>query len=649
MWRKPADAPARWRLGIFCVFRRGKSPVDGSFFIPRSGGKIYPRVVVIAVRALLPWATLSLVLVYLSAAALLHARLCRDPFNRASYLDVAAPWNWSDIPRLRGEAMLAQAKDAHDRSQYADALFLLGVGLERIPSDADARVRLASLYALIGRRDLADTTLLNGLNHGAPEPGFISRALPLLRESDRPDQLLAFCVGAAPMAGSDAKTLSALIAARCSALSDLERHSEARLLLEQPSPLSAIDVLRLRVQVELSARNPEAAYAAARAWLHESPRDLEALIALVDLSRQTNRLAEMEEYLRTLREIDPTKPGFAVMAISQNLLANRPAEAETAWEHLVLRFGADIKAMEGLATDLGKIKAFGMLDRVERHFVEHGIDLQNLWFSRLNAQLEQGDWEAARVTLARLADKGKNLSAPLAVFVRTSSAVVEYALTGAPVAKSNIMESLAQSPGRLRLYLMVFDWLARSSRWEGAADVLVLAEGAYPRSRQLEERRLRIAPLLEQSETAKKLTAEQNAARATQSDSYPDAATFVQALDALSDTGDHEAVLRAVNHVRREAPAWLLAAPEQVDRREMLAALALNDLPKIKLTAHHYLREGPVSRRKECCAWAEEAYAKGRESTARLLVNEVLRQDSENADALALLVRWKKDRREENP
>lgn len=227
--------------------------------------------------------------------------------------------------------------------------------------------------------------------------------------------------------------------------------------------------------------------------------------------------------------------------------------------------------------------------------------------------------------------------------------MAEYALTGAPVAKSNIMESLSKSPGRLRLYLLVFDWLAKSGRWEGAADVLVLAEGAYPRSRKIEERRQRVAPLLDASESAKKRAAEEGASRATFAGTYPSPEGFLADIDGLLGRGDHEGVLRTINHLRRDNPDWLANVTEEVDRREMLAVLALNDLPRIKLTAHRYLREGPPARRETCCKWAEVAFAEGRKSTARILVNEVLRQEAENASALALLIRWREESPEQEP
>lgn len=641
VWRRPGGAPAPWRLGFLCIYRRGRSPVTGQPFVPSTGSRVYPFGFVICMRPLLAWLLALAFAGYFAGAGALHARLQEDPLNRVAYADLVAPWRWSRIPRLRAETTLARGKQLHDHGQINEALFLLRVGLERCPEDVDARVRLASIYLVLSRRDLADAEFFNSLKAGVVNDALIRDALAFLQDSDRPAQLLDFCRQARQTAALGVAARQSLVAAETSALIELGRASEALASLASVPDASPAFLAQTRARIALASEDVAAAEDAVAAWIAAAPRSPEALAMGVGVSRQAGLHEEMDRRIADLRAVAPDNPSFASMGVVQNLLAGRNAEADAAFDELVFRFGGDVRVLEAMARDLGKIQAFAMLDRLETVFAEHGFDSQILLFSRLNARMDAADWRGAEHGLAALGARADTLSDNIRAFRQTALAILDHCVTGAPAAKSTALDLLVKRPVRLKLYLQIHDWFCSASRWEGARDVLVLAEGAFPGSRRLDERRRALEPrLLARSDAQAKTARETERKKDEPRVEMQSAGSLLAALATLEKQSAWSESLRMIESARRRAPAWLPSIRNRLDQAELRAALGLDDLPRIKLSASNCLRDGGASNATEICALARSARAQDRSSAARLLLSEVLRRSPGQPEASALLAEW---------
>ncbi len=637
VWGRPASVPAPWRFGLVCVFRRGRANADKGYFIPAIGAKIYPRAYVFSVAGLLRWGAIFSFVVFFAGAGCLQAYLSRDPFNVIRYPDLVSPWRWDELIALRGRGMLAQAKNLHAKGRPVEAYRLLKAGLQRYPQDDEARFILAYIYLALGQRPRADALLFEGLARGMCDVRFIKDAIALLRDSDRPDRLIDFCRKARVRSRQDVEARNVLVETEALAALELGRPKDALGLIGDLSDAPPALLGRVRVQAYLALGDVEAALDATRIWISTAPSDPEALAMAVGLYRQAGRFADMDSQLAALRALAPTNPSFTAMGIVQNLIAGRDAQAEDAFEQAVFRFGSDVTLLESLARDLGKIHEFMMLDRLETVFNEHGFDPQLVWFSRLSAQLELSDWAGAQRSLALMEDSVNQLAPNIQIFRQTSEALVDYCLNGNPAAKSTVLDLLSRHPSKLKLYLDIFDRMASSARWDGAQDVLVLAEGAFPQSRQIQERRKVLEPALAAlAAVAPENAPSKNPSATAEPAPSSDARVL---LGLLSKTGeDPESALKTIEAVRRERPIWWKGeVVDEVERRELELILKIDDLPRLKLMTGLYLREEKAGRFDAIYNLAAAARQSGNKAAAQLLIGEILRRDPKNSAARALL------------
>ena len=637
VWGRPANAPAPWRAGLFCSFRLGKSLLTGKPFLPAMAAGLYPRAMIVSIRGLLCWGALFAVLVYFGGAAMLHTRLAAAPCNQIRYSDLVSPWRWSEIPDLRARATLEHARASHKNGRFTEAFHLLRAGLARRPADADARMLLARMYVVLLRRDQAEALIFEGLEHGEVDPPRLQEALALLGESDRPSRVVDFCRGArsAGRAGQGARVL--LAACEAEALLEAADPRAAAELIDDPTLPPDVPIRRARVKTALALGNREDAIAFARDWTRDRPRDGEALATLVGVYREAGRFADMEESLAALRRLNPANPDFVSMGVLQNLLAGRRAEARAAFDELIFRFGADRSLLSTLADGLGGLGDLEMLDLLEDVYRERGFDPQGLWMNRVVVLIGRGDWAAAREAQGALAARKETLTDAIRVFTETSGALIDYCIDGTPVAKSEVLEMLVRHRGRLKLYLHIADAMLAARRWEGARDVLLLAEGSFPQSRRLAVRRERLAPELAALAGAETRRAEDERRASEGAGAPASAAAFLAAVESDLRAGNAGFALRRIGTIRREAPSWLPDVRDKIDGLELDTVLSMDDLPRLKQAARDHLREGRAGRVERIVEAARVAGADGRTAVARILLGEVLRMDPRNAAALAVL------------
>jgi tetratricopeptide (TPR) repeat protein len=505
VWGTPVDVPGPLRFGLVCAYRKSRQQTAAESASPKiKTRKRPPLTLVVSIRGLLAWALAVALLVHLGIAACLYSRYRPTPNNLVTYADLVLPWRWADVPVVRARSRLMQAKEDVREGRYAPAFDGLRLGLSRYPQDADARLQLALFYVASFRRDRADALLFEGLDYGDPGLGFLRDAIAFLKDSDRPDQLLGFtvkaCAAVADPSPDRSAKLRLLAATGADALLALRRHQEAVALIESLSPPDPEIAGRIRMVAALETSRPAAAVA-----------------ACVEVYRRTGRIEEMEQALVRLRRLNPANPGFASLAVVQNLLAGRDDAACAAMEDLVYRFGGYPQVLDSLARE-------------------------------------------------------KTLAPDVQVFQKTAAAVIEPCARGTPAARLVLLDLFSRYRGRLKLFASTVDWLVEAGHWPAAGDVLALAERGFPQSRQPVELRQRVAPELARiaSEEAEQNRLAQVARVAAAGDTFAGADDFLAALDneqargtsVIADLLIREVLRRKLNHAlaRELVKAW--AGPE---------------------------------------------------------------------------------------
>lgn len=594
--------------------------------------RVFPRCVLISVRGLIVWSVLFALASYFAGAAALHARLAGEAFNKVTYRHVIAPWRWKEIPMLRGEAFLAQARENSGKGRHGEAFALLRMGLARRPEDAESRLMLAGYYAGFLRRDLGVRVLFEGLRHGIVTEEYLGAAISYLQDADLPDQTAAFCREARETAGLSASGRSLIDSAETAALLEQGDVDAARRLVSSLAAPEEGGARRLRLQVALAGRDYDAALEIVRDWTRRQAGDPELWALYVGVCRQAGRFSEMDSALARLRALNPAKPGFATMSVVQNQLAGRTREAAAALDELLFRFGSNNSLLEGLAGELGSAGGVDLLQRLEIAMKEHGHDLQHVRFGRLVALMENADWNQARVTRDLLGERREKLSPGIKQYVQISEALIDYCMTGAPAAKSTVLEQLARHDGRLRLYLQIVDCMMVAGRWEGAREALVLAEGAYPQSRKVEQRRRRVEAAWAQAKPAERTMATREEAVAVGS-----ASAFLAALDVEMAAGRAEEALRRLDETRRRSPSWWPANRFEIEQREIALCIQLEDLARLKLAVSQSLHDAGLPRVEELISVAEGARAEKKTAAARVVLTEIVRRWPDHGRARAAL------------
>jgi tetratricopeptide (TPR) repeat protein len=646
VWGMPRSIPAPWLLGLFCFYRRAKSQETGEYYVPVSDvAGHFPLSVAISLRGMLCWFFALALFAHLGGTAILYSLYQKKPHNQVTYADLALPWRWSGISGLRGQGVLIQAKADFAARQYADAYGALRAGLARYPQDTKARVQLATLYLAGSRRNQSDGLLLDALNHGDPGLDYNRVALAYIKDSDRPERVIEFVHRARALVADDANRaehLRVLAIAEAEVLLEQGRPDEALAVIDTVVPVRPELTGSIRTQARLRSAGSEAGIAEVEAWLAVAPGSELALATAVGIYRQAGRFEPMQAALKRLKDRNPTNPSFAYMGVVQNLLADRPEAARAAFEDCMQRFDSDAPTLDTLAREIGRTGRLELLTPLEQVMHAHGFDPQIVLFSRLLGQLDNADWAGAKITQQALAARGNRLLADVNAFQETVAPLIALCSNDLAASRVALLDRVSRYGGRLKLYVQFIDCLLAAQLWPVANDVLTLAEGAFPRSVQLEARRVRLAPQLAAIVAAQTASAEaaKQARRASSADPFPDAATFLKTLETERVAGHHSAALKLIQSVRRSEPTWLPSAAEQIDLLELELVLPLDDRLQLQSVVRSYLRLDRATRNERVCALAIQQHAAGRPEVAELLVRETLRRNPDDAAALALRNAW---------
>ena len=646
VWGMPRSIPAPWLLGLFCFYRRAKSHETGEYFVPVSDvAGHFPLSVAISLRGMLCWCLGLALCAHLGGSAILYALYQKKQHNQVTYADLALPWRWKGISGLRGQGVLIQAKADFAAREYADAYGALRAGLARYPQDTKARVQLATLYLAGSRRNQSDGLLLDALKHGDPGLDYNRVAIAYIKDSDRPERVLEFVHRARELVAADANReehLRFLATAEAEVLLEQGRPDQALAVIDTVVPARPELIGSIRTQARLRSAGAGAAIAEVEAWLAVAPGSELALATAVGIYRQAGRFELMQAMLKRLKDRNPANPSFAYMGVVQNLLADRPEAARAAFDDCLMRFDSDATTLDTLAREIGRTNRLELLIPLEQVMHAHGFDPQIVLFSRLLGQLDNADWAGAKTTQQALAARGNRLLADVNAFQETVAPLIALCSQDGAASRVALLDRVSRYGGRLKLYNQFIDCLLAAQLWPVANDVLTLAEGAFPRSVQLEARRVRLAPHLATIAAAEAAATEaaKQARRATSADPFPDAATFLQTLETERAAGHHSAALKLIQSVRRSEPSWLHGVAEQIDLVELELALPQDDRLQLQSVVRSYLRLDRTTRNERVCALAAQQHAGGQTEVAALLVREILRRAPDDAGALALRNAW---------
>ncbi|MCF7689384.1 MAG: tetratricopeptide repeat protein [Cephaloticoccus sp.] len=109
------------------------------------------------------------------------------------YLDIALPSRWPGYQIKKGNHHIHSGLNLLRNGQFNEGFYQLRAGLARAPSNRDGRLALAQLYAISKRPDLAQSTLLQGLEYHQGDPEYVARVLGFLLSKSEDQMTVTLC------------------------------------------------------------------------------------------------------------------------------------------------------------------------------------------------------------------------------------------------------------------------------------------------------------------------------------------------------------------------------------------------------------------------------------------------------------------------
>lgn len=637
-WGTPPIEGARWLLGyVACK----PAASGGGATEKRSRRENTRRTFYVSVRTFLLTLLGLAVAGYFGAAYVLYHVQSKNPYNRVAYADLALPWRWPGLDAKRGAALIEQARAELKAGQFAAGASRLRMGLERNPTDAEARHDLAYIYTLRRVRAHADRLLIEAFDHGYPGSDYIKKAHALISGGDVPDKELRFLNAARAaldtFAGpaADARTIDTLM---IDTLLRLDRHDEAAQTGRRIHPENSPARFRLEITVALAAGDPAGAADWADRWRALNPDSTEMLTRAADVYRQAGRLADMQACIDRLRKLAPVRPAHVSLNIVQNLRAGRPEAARTALEDGLFRFGSDARVLATWARDIAETGDDDMLVRLEEFMREQGQSVNPARFARLMALIRSRDWVTAREVVARVREREDLLPPVDRPRLDVVTGLVMACADAGGGYQQVFLAAYQRNPFGLEFTREMIEALLAADRAETAGRLVTLALGPYPESRSLNEAAQRIDERL--AALAKQREAERPAGETSPAANFADAKAFFDELNRPDRSGGAEAGLSLIRAVRKQSPDWLAGNEEALARIEVELAAGSDDITRLQLTARTYLRSHPQTSREHLLKLAAGWHEQGRKTEALLVLREILKMDAGFKPALQALEAW---------
>ncbi len=641
-WANPQLENTRWRLGTLAIHQRDPSALfDLKDLSDRARTLYLQRTVHISIRGALVWLTMLGCAGYLAVAyAIFHVQ-SGNPHNRISYRDVALPWRWSSLKVLRGEALIAQARDEIKARQFAAGFSRLRAGLARNPTDSVARLELSQLFIVSRLRTRSDDILIEAFEHGYPGNEYVEKAYRVLTYGDVPHKEILFLEAAraaSTKAGGSQKATRTIEALEIESLLRMERWDEAGGVSERLYPENSDRRIEVDVAVALGRRDLDRAANLVTSWFEQRPLSEEVLARAAGVYRQSGRFDDMQACIDRLRKISPTNPAHATFNVVQNILAGRDTIARAALADGLFRFGSDDRELAIWARDIAEIGRDDFLVLVERFMHEQGHGLRPVLFARLLAQIRSRDWAAAQTTVARLREREAQMAAGERQYVKVLTSLAIACTDAGGGAQQMFIDAYQRSPVSLEFSRLIVEALLDADRPATASQVVTLAEGVYPESRYL----LGVSKRVGESLLAHDKMQEKSrpAAAASPMDQFGDHGSFMAELRRLEAGGQADEGLRLIRSARKRPPAWLVENEEPVIFIELELTVLAKDLSLLRLTARNYLRSAGDTGAQALITLGTTWHQRGLKTEPLLVVREILKQQPDFEPALQVLERW---------
>lgn len=624
VWGAAKVIRGRWYFGLFGLYDR----VEGM----REDG------LAVSVRGLLLWSAGMMVVTYVVAALALWSFWQRNPYCLLTYSDALFyPVRRAEVAAKKGQAFIAEGQELLKAKNWSDGPRLLKQGLATYPSDLNARLALAKFYLMANQRGQATTLLSEGLPREFPGRTYAQALLDIAEQGDDFDLVVTTCDRYLPGLTTPATAVERrwLTGRKFGALVASQRIGDALALADAEEPGEMASEHRVLALVGLG-RAAEAVDELAR-WERRPGADRQTVRRLqVRALREAGRGDEMERALLDLRALAPADPRQAVYGIVQRALAGRDDAAGAALEDFLFRFGGAVENLRMAAEPLVEIGNRTLFERCYAAASERGSALQAFRVLLVQLHLQRGEWaEAAKVLNQIKPASGRPAPAAEQVWLEWTGRLVAAASAPTEIAQTALLEFLRGRPWPMTVFRRTIEALRRAGRGETAREIIAIAEGAFPRSRWLQEQKAAVA-----QELAAKRPSDV-AASPVVAGAVLTERRFFERLDETLRARQWDAAVTLLRELRgrRPTPDWMDRRDGDLRFAEVRINQALDATPAMLVSAGLYLN-GDTDRSQRMLGLAREFHGAGDQRGAIALAHAILQRRSDFAPAVRALAEW---------
>jgi predicted Zn-dependent protease len=266
-------------------------------------------------RVIVDWGRLSLLLVALAlagwfglaAAGYLFVKYQRG-FDKVRFVDILLPNRWDDYREARGNHYIERAKSELKEGNYREAFHFARVGVGASPANTEGRLLLAQFFAVWGRPDLAQRTLVEGLPHGEGNPEFLKALFGFLIQNQEDGEVIAISKRLLPGIAENSPRNQLVALAAATAQYFRGSYDEAEDLLASYSLLRTKDGRLLQARIDWDRGARAQALIKLESYAAESPGEDEYFVQLTAFHREAREWADVQR-LAILRQLtNPNNP-----------------------------------------------------------------------------------------------------------------------------------------------------------------------------------------------------------------------------------------------------------------------------------------------------------------------------------------------------
>lgn len=417
----------------------------------------------------------------LACAGYLWVRYKRD-FDEVRFVDILFPHRWPEYRLARGNYFIEKAKRDLAENRFREAFHHLRVGIATAPGNLEGRQLLAQFFAVWGRPDLAQRTLLDGLPYASDRIDYLRSLLGFLLQNQEDEEVARIArelLPAEPVV-NDRNQLIALAAAT----SRLYRgdFDAAEDLLNSYNLLSTKDGRLLQARLDWDRGYRSLALLRLQNYANEFPNDDEFFIQLSNYHRELGNYAEVERYAVLRQLINPSNPAARIDLIYAYHRQGATDRAAREIEAIFRDFADDPAAMLALADLAANTGNPALARRVYDHTLFRNLGSEGPALMWVEANIVAGQYQAALDLAAQFAQTNPEWARKFSGVFNGFQAIASFGLGRPDDGERYLNTFLSQATVRAENLVAVSNRLLALGAQAPARRVLQQATAADPKN-----------------------------------------------------------------------------------------------------------------------------------------------------------------------